>query len=301
MGPTGVVPAISAIIKGLTAPGQGVIVTTPVYNCFFSSIRNNKCRIVESPMLLRDNRYELDFEAIEHLAADPLNTIFLLCNPHNPGGRVWTPVELRRLAEICRRNGVTVISDEIHCELTFAPAKYTPFALIAEETHTPYISCVAPSKAFNTAGLQIANIVTPDSEFRRLIDRAINDNEVCDVNPFGVVGLMAAYDEGAEWLEQLLDYLHANIELTARKFSERAPRFPFMVPEASYLGWVDCRSSGLDSNALANRILSQGKVRVSPGSDYGSAGDRFIRLNLAAPRAVICEGVDRILDVLTSL
>lgn len=297
---SGVVPAISAVIKALAKPGEGVIVTTPVYNCFFSSIRNNGCVIKESPMIYADGRYAIDFDHLRQLAADPRNTLLLLCNPHNPGGRIWTPEELAHVADICRHNNVTVISDEIHCELTYNPGGYTPFAVIAQEYGLSYVSCVSPSKAFNTAGLQIAAIISPDSGYRRRIDRAINDNEVCDVNPFGVIGLTAAYNHGEQWLNELIDYLKGNIKAASAQFRLRAPQLTFTPLEATYLAWIDCRALGKSSCELAEEILHKGKVRVSPGSDYGGAGEGFIRINLAAPRSLVEEGIERILNVLTS-
>ena len=189
----GVVPAISAIIKALAPEGSGVIVQTPVYNCFFSSIRNNGCRVVDNALLRRDISaseftYDMDFEGLERLAADPSNVLMLLCNPHNPAGRVWTREELTRVRDICKRNGVTVISDEIHNELTMPGYRYTPYGTLDPDA----VVCLSPSKAFNTAGLQIANIISPDADKRARIDRAVNINEVCDVNPFGVVALRAA-------------------------------------------------------------------------------------------------------------
>ena len=183
---SGVVPAISAVIKGLTDPGDGVIVQTPVYNCFFSSIRNNGCEIVENPLIYENETYRMDFEDLERKASDPNVKLLLLCNPHNPAGRVWRKEELLRLNDICKRHGVMVISDEIHCELVFSGYHYTPFASINEDCQNNSVVCCSPSKAFNIAGLQIANIISNNPEIRAKIDRAININEVCDVNPFGV-------------------------------------------------------------------------------------------------------------------
>ena len=205
---SGVVPALSAIIKALTVPGDKVLIQTPVYNCFFSSIRNNGCEIVESPLIYTDNTYSIDFEDLESKASDPKVKAMILCNPHNPAGRVWSRDELIRIGEICIRYDVVVIADEIHCELVMPGYEYTPFASISEEFSRHSVSCVSPSKAFNIAGLQIANIVCADAGRRAKIDRAININEVCDVNPFGVIALQAAYNEGAEWLDQLLEYIH---------------------------------------------------------------------------------------------
>ena len=201
----GVVPAVSAIIKAMTQPGDQVIVQTPVYNCFFSSIRNNGCEIVSSPLVRKDDTYVIDFDDLEAKASSPKAKVFLLCNPHNPAGRVWTPEELRRMGDICIRHGVFIIADEIHCELIQPGYVYTPFASLGGEYVKHSSVCISPSKAFNIAGLQIANIVTADEETRKKIDRAINVNEVCDVNPFGVEALIAAYsEEGSEWLPETI-------------------------------------------------------------------------------------------------
>lgn len=209
---SGVVPAISAIIKALTVPGDKVLVQTPVYNCFFSSIRNNGCEIVSSPLLWDGKTFSIDFDDLERKAADPEVKLMLLCNPHNPAGRVWSKQELYQIGEICIRNGVTVIADEIHCELVFPENVYTPFASLSEEFQKHFVTCVSPSKAFNIAGLQIANIVCADEYMRHKIDKAININEVCDVNPFGVIATIAAYNEGEEWLAQLCRYLFENYQ-----------------------------------------------------------------------------------------
>ena len=203
---TGVVPALSAIIKALTNPGDRVLVQTPVYNCFFSSIRNNGCEIISNPLIYEDNTYRIDFDDLEKKAADPKVKLLLLCNPHNPAGRVWSKQELIRIGEICLRNNVWVVSDEIHCELVFPGHTYTSFASLSEEFRMHSVTCTSPSKAFNLAGLQIANIISADADIRRKIDKAININEVCDVNPFGVEALIAAYNEGEEWLEELKSY-----------------------------------------------------------------------------------------------
>ena len=197
---SGVVPALSAIIKALVKPGEGVIIQTPAYNCFFSSVRNNHAIEIDNPLKRIETAsgftYEIDFEDLEAVASRPETRLLLLCNPQNPTGRVWTRAELEQVRDICRRNGVRVLSDEIHCELIHKGYEYIPYATIDPEA----VVCCSPSKAFNTAGLQTANIVCPDTETRDLIDRAINDNEVCDINPFGVVALEAAYNDGSGWM-----------------------------------------------------------------------------------------------------
>lgn len=297
---SGVVPAISAIIKALARPGEGVIVNTPAYNCFFSSIRNNSCRIVAIPLRRVDISdteftYEFDFEILEQLAAEPSNTLMLLCNPHNPSGRIWSEEELHRVADICRRHGVRVVSDEIHCELAMPGRRYVPYGNIDSSA----IICNSPSKAFNTAGLQIANIICPDGETRAAIDRAININEVCDVNPFGVEGLKAAYFHGEEWLDALRAYLEGNYLFTKEFFANELPGYPITRLEATYLLWVDIRRSGLDGDAVERELLQRQHVRVNSGSIYG--GDGYIRLNLAMPRIVLAEGLKRIAAGLKSI
>ena len=299
---SGVVPAISAVIKALAKPGEKVIVQSPVYNCFFSSVRNNGCVASDNELIYNtDGSYSIDFEDLERRASDPAATVMLLCNPHNPAGRIWTRGELKRIADICIRNNVTVVADEIHCELTYNGKGYVPFATVSPEAASGCVFCNAPSKAFNTAGLQIANIVCADPEKRHLIDKAININEVCDVNPFGVVGLVAAYNEGGAWLDSLCAYIWENY-CVARSFFERElPAYKVSPLEATYLMWFNIEASGMDSVRLDRLLVEEGKVLLSPGSIYGRGGERFMRLNLACPRKTLEEGLRRVASVLKPL
>lgn len=290
---SGVVPALSAIIKALTVPGDKVLIQTPVYNCFFSSIRNNGCEIVESPLVYADNTYSIDFEDLERKVSDPKVKAMILCNPHNPAGRVWSRDELIRIGEICIRHDVVVIADEIHCELVKPGYEYTPFASISEEFSRHCVSCVSPSKAFNIAGLQIANIVCADAGRRAKIDRAININEVCDVNPFGVIALQAAYNEGAEWLDQLLEYIHGNYEYMRRFCEEHLPDFPIIKLEGTYLVWMDCRKFGMTSAELEKALIQDAKLWLNAGTMYGKDGEGFMRWNIACPRTRMIEGLKR--------
>ena len=294
---SGVVPAISAIIKALAKPGENVIVQTPVYNCFFSSIRNNGCVILESPLVRKGNSYYIDFERLEQDASDPDTSLMLLCNPHNPAGRVWSKDELLRIAEICARHGVTVISDEIHCEFVFDGLHYTPFATVADASGCKTVVCVSPSKAFNIAGLQIANIIAPDEETRARIDKAININEVCDVNPFGVIATIAAYNDGEEWLAQLLDYIKGNYEYMKDFCEKRLPEFPIAKLEATYLVWMDCTALGLKSEALEEKLIEDVSLWLNAGTMYGAHdGEGYMRWNIACPRSVLEEGLERFLS-----
>ncbi len=291
---TGVVPALSAVIKALTIPGDKVMVQTPVYNCFFSSIRNNGCGMIANPLIYRNGTYQIDFADLEQKAADPSVKVLLLCNPHNPAGRVWTKQELTRIGDICIRNNVWVIADEIHCELVFPGHTYIPFASISQEFLMHSVTCTSPSKAFNLAGLQIANIISADTDIRIKIDKAINVNEVCDVNPFGVEALMAAYNDSEEWLEELKQYLFANYNYLRAYFAECLPKFPVSMLEGTYLVWVDCSVLNQSSDKIVKTLLEKEKLWVNEGGLYGEAGEGFIRINIACPRQQLIEGLNRL-------
>lgn len=296
---SGVVPAVSAVIKALTLPGDQVIVQGPVYNCFFSSIRNNGCEMVSNSLIYNKEelRYEIDFDDLERKLAHERARLLLLCNPHNPGGRVWTRDELTRMAELCRKYGVRVVSDEIHCELTLYDNEYVPFGSLPDELSHGSITCCSPSKAFNTAGLQIANIVCRDAEVRNRIDRAININEVCDVNPFGVIALQAAYsDEGYEWLTQLRKYISANYDLLLERFARELPKCKVMRMEGTYLAWIDCSELHISSDEIEEMLMHENKVWVNAGSMYGTEGAAFIRINMACTSELLNEGITRIVN-----
>ena len=293
---TGVVPAISAVVKALSKPGEKVILQSPVYNCFFSSVRNNGCEILDVPLLYHDGTYSYDFDGLERACADPAAKVMLLCNPHNPAGRVWTREELARVGDIARRHGVAVVSDEIHCEIVMPGYTYTPFASASPENQECCITLCSPSKSFNTASLQIANIITPNPEWRKLIDRAINDNEICDVNPFGVLALEAEYSpEGSQWLKELNQYIYDNYLLLKEKLSD----WTVCRLEGTYLPWVDVSSLGLPSEKIEEELLRNYKVWVNAGAMYGTEG--FIRINVACPRAMLAEGLDRVSRGLAAL
>lgn len=296
---SGVVPAVSAVIKALTLPGDQVIVQGPVYNCFFSSIRNNGCEMVSNSLIYNKEelRYEIDFDDLERKLKHERARLMLLCNPHNPGGRVWTRDELTRVAELCRKYGVRVVSDEIHCELTLYDNEYVPFGSLPDELSRDSITCCSPSKAFNTAGLQIANIVCRDAEVRNRIDRAININEVCDVNPFGVIALQAAYsDEGYEWLTQLRKYISANYDLLLERFARELPKCKVMRMEGTYLAWIDCSELHISSDEIEKMLMHENKVWVNAGSMYGAEGAAFIRINMACTSELLNEGITRIVN-----
>ncbi|PIK20138.1 MalY/PatB family protein [Prevotella intermedia] len=296
---TGVIPAISATIHALAMPGEKVLIQTPVYNCFYSCIRNQGLRVLESPLKREGDTYVVDWDDFEAKCADKKTTLFLLCNPHNPAGRVWTKDELARMNEICMRHDVKVISDEIHCELIMPGYVFTPFATVNADCQRNSVVFNSPTKNFNIAGLQIANIICADKEWYRRIDRAINIFEVCDVNPFGPLALEAAYNESEDWIDELMPYIADNYALLKDTFAKEVPSYEVLKLEGTYLAWVDIRKSGLTANALTEKLLREGKVQVNSGVIYSkNDGEGYIRINLACPRTTLQEGLKRIVNVL---
>ena len=287
---TGVIPALSAILRALTRPGDRALVLTPV--------DNSGCSAAECELTYGDNRYTVDFDALERRAADPAVKLMLLCNPHNPAGRVWTPEELRRIGDICLRRDILVVADEIHCELVMPGFRYTPFASLSEEFARRPVTCASPSKAFNLAGLQVANIIAAGETVRAKIEKALRINETGEIGPLAIDALIAAYDRGAEWLDALNEYLHANSLFLREYFAQHLPQYPVLPLEGTYLVWADCRAAGLASDELAERLLAEGRLRVNSGTMYGAAGAGFIRLNIACPRTLLAEELERLRKVL---
>ena len=302
---TGVIAAYSAAIKAMTVPGDKVLVMTPCYNAFFPAIRNNKCGQLESPLKFDGRHFIVDWDDFEAKAAQA--KVFLLCNPHNPVGRVWTREELLLMAEICRRNNVFVVADEIHCELTYPGHDYTPWATLPEQYVKNSVTCISPTKAFNIAGIQIANIFAADPAILAKMDRAINDNECCDVNVFGVTALQAAYDKGGPWLDALRNYLYHNARTVCCFLEDEIPGVVCPPLEGTYLMWLDCRCAlkpgepleGF-SERLANHLREKHGLVLSTGTIYGAAGEGFERLNIACPRTRLLDGLDRLKQGLIS-
>ncbi len=302
---TGVIAAYSAAIKAMTVPGDKVLVMTPCYNAFFPAIRNNKCGQLESPLKFDGKHFIVDWDDFE--AKVKQARVFLLCNPHNPVGRVWTREELLLMAEICRRNNVFVVSDEIHCELTYPGHDYTPWATLPEQYVKNSVSCISPTKAFNIAGIQIANIFAADPDILKKMDRAINDNECCDVNVFGVTALQAAYGKGGPWLDALRNYLYHNARTVCCFLEDEIPGVVCPPLEGTYLMWLDCRCAlkpgepleGF-SERLANHLREKHGLVLSTGTIYGAAGEGFERLNIACPRTRLLDGLDRLKQGLIS-
>lgn len=292
---TAVVPALSCALKALTLPGEKVLVQTPVYNCFFSSIVNSGCLVEENRLVRDGNSYSIDFEDFEKKCKDEKVTVFVLCNPHNPAGRVWTADEMAKMNEICRRNGVKVIADEIHCEIVMPGYKYIPFASVSDDCLANSVTLQSPTKGFNIAGLQIANIVCSDEIVRKRINRAININEVCDVNPFGVVALQAAYNESADWLDQMNAYVYDNYIELKSFCHEYLPKLEVLRLEGTYLAWVDVNALEFTTDELTQLLADKANVMVNSGTMYGQkAGQGYIRINLACPRQRLREALNRI-------
>ena len=293
---TGVVPAMSVAIKALTMPGEKVVILSPDYNCFFSSIRNNDCKVLECVLRFsRNERFEVDWLDFEAKCADEKTTVFLLCNPHNPTGRVWTKEELERMNDICLRHGVKVVSDEIHCELMMPGHKFQPFAAVSEQCRRNCVTLNSPSKSFNTAGLQIANIICAQPEWRCRLDRAININEVCDVNPFGPVALIAAYNKSEDWIDELNMYLWGNYRALCDFASKHLPQWKVRPLEGTYLSWIDITATGMTAQEYTDILLEKAKVRVNPGTMYGpQSGEGYIRLNIACQHSRLMEALERI-------
>ena len=302
---SGVVPAISAVVKAFTEPGDKVVVQTPVYNCFFSSIRNQGCEIVENKLLPvcdeNDNyTYKIDFDDLERKLSDDKVKIFLLCNPHNPACRVWTKEELAHINELCLKHDVLVVSDEIHCEIVMPGYKFTPFASVNKECQDNCITLNSPTKAFNIAGLQIANIVTNNKDWYNRIDKVINIFELCDVNPFGVIALQEAYNNGEMWLKELNEYIQANYTILHDYIAAHLPYLKVYKLEGTYLAWIDITATNMTSEAITDKLLKAAKVMVNSGTMYGAeAGKGYIRVNLATPQQILKEGLKRIKNALS--
>ena len=295
---TGVVPAMSVAIKALTMPGEKVLILSPDYNCFFSSIRNNGCEVLESCLVKGEGGFTIDWSDFEAKCADEKTTVFLLCNPHNPTGRVWTLDELERMNDICLKHGVKVVSDEIHCELVMPGHRFQPFAAVSEACRQNSVILNSPSKSFNIAGLQTANIICAQPEWRRRIDRAININEVCDLNAFGPVALKAAYNESEDWLDELNEYLWGNYTALCDFVTKHMPQWKVCPLEGTYLVWVDITATGMTAQQYTDMLLQKARVWVNPGTMYGPlSGEGYIRLNIACPRSRLMEALSLIFDL----
>ena len=291
---TGVVPAISSSVRRLTAVGENVLVQTPVYNIFFNSIRNNGRNIMENRLIYDGVNYRIDWEDLEKKLSDPQTTLMILSNPHNPTGMIWTREELGRIGALCAAHHVTVISDEIHCDLTLPGYSYTPFAAVSEACAQNSVTCIAPTKAFNLAGLQTAAVMVPNEELRHRVERALNTDEVAEPNAFAIDAAIAAFTKGEDWLDALREYLAENRETARRFLKDEIPDVSLVPAHATYLLWLDCRKIIGDVSELCHYLRTETGLYLSAGVVYGGNGNAFLRMNTACPRARLLDGLERL-------
>ena len=291
---TGVVPIISSAVRKLTTPGENVLIQTPVYNIFFNSIVNNGRNVLESPLVYKDGAYSIDFKDLEEKLKCPQTTLMILCNPHNPIGKIWYRSELDKIGKLCEKYNVTVISDVIHCDLTAPGKSYIPFAAVSETCRDISITCVAPTKTFNIAGLQTAAVFASNENLRHKIWRALNTDEVAEPNTFAVPAAIAAFGNGKEWLKALKDYIQRNKEYVVDFLKENIPDIYVVSIEATYLLWLDCRKIAENTDLLVEHIRKTTGLFLTAGSEYGETGKAFIRLNTACTRRNLKDGLERL-------
>ena len=290
----GVVYALAMAVRALSRRGDSVLIQPPVYYPFFSVIRDNDRRIVESELIYRDGRYEIDFEDFERKIIRHSVKLFLLCSPHNPVGRVWTRKELRRLGEICMRHGVYVVSDEIHCDFAFDGHVHHIFPEACPELAARSIVCTAPSKTFNLAGLQVSNIFIPDEGMRRAFIREIERSGYSQLNALGLVACRAAYSEGGPWLATCRSYLRENLAFLRDFLAQRLPQIRLVEPEGTYFAWLDCSALGLSEKELDDLILHRAKLWLDTGRIFGKSAGQFQRVVLACPRATLRQALEQL-------
>ncbi len=291
---TGVVPAISSIVRKLTTPAEKVLIQTPVYNIFFNSIINNGRQVVESPLAYDGINYSIDFNLLEKDLSDPQTSLMILCNPHNPVGKIWDKETLVKIGDLCKKYHVIVISDEIHCDLTAPESSYTPFASASEICKEISATCIAPTKAFNIAGIQSAAVYVSDENLRHKIWRALNTDEVAEPNSFAIEAAIAAFTKGETWLDELRGYIQENKKLAEDYVKSNLSQLYVVPSEATYLLWIDCSKITSDSKLLARDIRNKTGLYLSEGSQYGESGKQFLRMNVACPRTTLLDGLNRL-------
>lgn len=302
---TGVVPAISSIIRKLTSPSESIVILTPVYNVFINTIANNGRTILQCPLKYDKTSdakdagtYNIDWRQLEGNLADPKTSLLIFCNPHNPVGKIWSTEELKRVGDLCKKHNVTVISDEIHCDITIPGKHYIPFASVSETCRDISIVCIAPTKTFNIAGLQTAAVAVANPDLRNKVQSGINTDEIAEPNIFAIQAAIAAYNHGEAWLEELLKYIQENRRIVADFLKKEISEIKLVEAEATYLLWLDCKEvckkKNMDSFALEQDLRKNAKVFISKGSIYGDAGEGFLRMNIACPRSILQEALNRL-------
>ena len=290
----GIVFALSIAVRAFSQEGDAVLIQPPVYHPFSRAILRNKRTLVENPLVLKDGHYEMDLEDLEQKVLDEHVKLMILCNPHNPVGRVWTREELTALADICLRHHVYVISDEIHGDFVWRGHEQTPYASISEEACLHSMMCTAPSKTFNLAGMATSNLFIPDPEMRRKFRSELLDVGQENMNRLGLFACRAAYEGGGEWLDQLIGYLAGNLALVRDFCKNRVPQIQLVEPEGTYLAWLDCRELGMTDDELMAFFSDEAKVWLDPGTHSGEQGSGFMRFNLGSSRSVIAQALDQI-------
>ncbi len=289
----GVVPSIATAIEAYTAPGDKVMLQSPVYAPFFDMVKKNNREVVNSPLKLVNNRFEIDFADFEERLKEGVK-LLLLCNPHNPGGRVWTKEELQKIGELCHQYQCLILSDEIHSDLVFKENKHIPIASLNNKFNEITITCIAPTKTFNLAGLQASAVIISNKELRKEFQTVLQRQGFFSLPTFGAIGMEAAYQHGNSWLDELLEYLHENVETAKSFIDEHLPSIKVMEPEGTYLLWLNCRGLDLSDEDIKDRLLYKGKLALEPGKKYGPGGEGFVRMNIACPREMLLDGLERL-------
>ncbi|MCD8048609.1 MAG: pyridoxal phosphate-dependent aminotransferase [Clostridia bacterium] len=288
---TGVIPTISSVVRKLTTPAEKVVLQTPVYNIFFNSVLNNGRVVLQNFLKYDKSGVSIDFEDLEEKLSDPQTSLMILCNPHNPVGRIWSRDELFRIGELCRKYNVVVLSDEIHCDITDPGKDYVPFASVSDDCRGNCVVCVAPTKAFNIAGLQTSAVFIPNPTLRHKVWRALNTDEVAEPNAFAVDAAIAAFTKGGDWLDEFREYIYQNKLFAADFIARELPETTLIPSEATYLLWLKINS---DASTAAKNIRAKTGLYLSSGSPFGGDGDSFLRINIACPRKTLIDGLNRL-------
>jgi len=289
----GVVPGLGISIKSFSKEGDKVIIQPPVYPPFYRVIENNNRRVVENSLIYKDNKYIMNIDDLEK-SIDKDVKIAMICSPHNPVGRVWKKEELEVFGNLCLKNNIIMISDEIHCDLTFSDYKHIPLASISDEFANNTITFMAPSKTFNIAGLFASVAIIPNEKLRKLYNDTIENMEITHTNGFSIIGFEAAYKYGKNWLSQAIRYIEDNADFAVDYINKNIPEIKTYKPEGTFLMWLDFKSLGKTSEEINELLINKGKVQLNNGATFGTAGEGFFRLNIGCPREVLKEGLDRI-------
>ena len=291
---TGVVPIIASTVRELTAPDENVLIQPPVYNAFYNVLNDNRRRIIESPLVYENGEYRMDLSDLEKKLSDPKTTLMILCNPQNPSGNIWDRDTLEKIGQLCAKHNVTVLSDEIHCDITDPGTSYIPFASVSQTCSDICVTTIAPTKAFNIAGIQSSAAMVPNRSLRDKIRHALNTDLVSEPNAFSVVATVAAFEKCAPWLDELRSYLYENKKALTKYINENIPQIHVVPSKATYLVWLDCSKLTSDSVSFASEIRRKTGLFLSNGTQYGESGRQFLRFNLACPRSVLMDGLDRL-------